>query len=304
VTMNWNIQAFLPTAVQEQFKSNVRKFILDIYRIVSLSGGSSRTPLRVMQNLTQGQGPARDASKLKENENVRVYIAQKLTRRMFKSLSTLMDEQKEAMIQDELADDFRFPLLPGSYLNMTNPSLEYVKFVCAVFTLAQEYKEELGVLRKNLLDLLGVNPFSPDGFFKNPCEPFKLCMVICQSCNSMRDFDFCRDVDLLPKESRRQSPRWLCGQCDAEYDRRAIEAALVECVRRFAAAFQLQDLRCGKCKQIKTDNLSKNCPCSGEYQLTSVKGEARRKLRTIVNVATLHNLHIVKEYAEFVLDTW
>jgi hypothetical protein len=105
----------------------------------------------------------------------------------------------------------------------------------------------------------------------------------------MQDFDFCRDPSLFPSQ-REVTPRWLCQNCGGEYDRTAIELALVAQVHDLERRFAQQDLRCGKCGQIRSDNLSRHCQCSGAYQLTMNKSDTRRKLRTMVNVAIVHNL--------------
>ena len=298
VAMNWNIESFLPPAVQTFFKLSIKQFIADMFRKKGLHAGVGRTPLRIVQALTQGgTDQLHDEEKKKESEAITAFISHHLTRNMLANLNKVLELQRDAMTQEIIPDEFRFPLLPGSHLHMSNPALEYIKFTCAVFALAKEFNLEVGVLKKNLLDLVNIREFSDDAIFRNPCEPLKLSMVICNVCNAMRDFDFCRDVDLLPSEpssSTRSAYQWKCASCHCEYDRTAIEAALINMVSRIVASFQLQDLRCSKCQQIKSDNLSIHCNCSGAYQLTQGKVEGRRKIRTIVNVATFHGLASLK----------
>ena len=47
-----------------------------------------------------------------------------------------------------------------------------------------------------------------------------------------------------------QAHQWTCKNCSNGYDLAAIEAQLVRAVRLKARAFQLQDLRCIKCRQV------------------------------------------------------
>jgi len=199
--------------------------------------------------------------------------------------------------------DFSFPILPGSHLNLANPPLEFIKSVCAIFAQAKEFTIEIGILKRNLLDLVGVREFSDEAIFRNPCEPLKLSMVICQHCNNIRDFDFCRDADLFPSNAR-SITKWKCLMCDCEYDRLAIEFALVDLVHRLEMNFAPQDLKCGKCRQLRSDNVSRHCLCSGTYQYTLNPVDIRRKLRTIVNVATVHNLPRLKDCAQMTLQNW
>ena len=48
--------------------------------------------------------------------------------------------------------------------------------------------------RRDLLKLIGVREFSEDAIFQDPCRSYILSEVICESCNSCRDIDLCRDL--------------------------------------------------------------------------------------------------------------
>ncbi|KAF8310468.1 DUF1744-domain-containing protein [Clavulina sp. PMI_390] len=304
ISSGWNIKAFLPPFVQAYFDEAVRNFILDRYRLHRKHSTSSRQPMRVI-NGTQGDGAAPvDIEKAQESDATKTYITSKLTRRLLSNVDDIMEEYKAALHEPEMPAEFRFPVLPGSHLHMTNPSLEYVKFLCAVLACAQEFKVEVGLLRRNLLDLVGVKEFSDEAQFRNPCDPFKLDMVICRSCNNMRSMDFCRDEDLLPSvedstaasssSAARRVARWHCLICSAEYDRGAIEASIIDAVRRLLTQYQVQDLKCAKCGQVRSDAMSAHCHCSGTYQVTLGKAEVRRKVKTITNVAIYHNLTLAR----------
>lgn len=297
VSMEWNIERFLPRAVQGYFRDVVKLFIVEMFKMKRQSGESGRTPLRVLQNLSQ-DGPQVDAVKQKEMEVTRTFIAQKLTRRMLRVVSQLMEEYREAMMDDDPEDGFTFPILPGSHLTFSNPCLEFIKSACATFGLAKEYSIEIGILKRNLLDLVGVREFADAAIFRNPCEPLKLPMVICQHCSSIRDFDLCRDVDLFPAtrtgggtSGGGGGTKWRCYVCECEYDRVALEFALIGLVHRLEVGFAPQDLKCVKCGQLRADNVSRACAgCGGGWGWTRSVGEVRRKLRTVVNVAMVHGM--------------
>ena len=292
ISSNWNINKFLPPAVQNHFRSVVRYFMTHMAKIRRDIEQSTRTPLRMVQNL----GPdttQRDGGKLKEIDDSKSFIAQKLTRRMLHVVSAIQEEHKKSIIEEGESANFAFPVLPGSYLHMSDPVLEFIKFTTAVFSLAQDYPIEIGLLKRNLLELVGVREFNDEAIFRNPCDPLKLSMVTCRYCDHIRDFDFCRDDELLPSSSLEQV-RWYCPDCNSEYDKTAIEFSLIQMLHRIERNFTQQDLRCSRCKQIQCDNVSRHCECSGGYTLTTSKADVRRKLRTIVNVAITHNLSRLK----------
>jgi DNA polymerase epsilon subunit 1 len=58
----------------------------------------------------------------------------------------------------------------------------------------------------------------------------------------------------------------------------SIEAQLVEMLQRRSLAYQLQDLVCGKCGEVKADNTQLICStCSGKFQTKILPDEFKRK---------------------------
>ena len=288
--MRWNIGQFLPNAIQPDFSSVVQYFIIELYKVRQKLNAASRVPLRILQN-GDPDSTQRDVAKMNETADTLEFISRKLTRRLLRAVEDIQARYNDALRNEEPtpADDFTFPTLPGSYLHFSNPPLEFVKFACSVFALAKEYHVEIGLLKRNLLDLIGVREFATEAAFRHPCEPLKLSNVPCRHCDVLRDFDFCRDPELLPNNMD-VNPKWLCMNCGGEYDKVAIEFALIDMTRELERAFAQQDLRCAKCQQIQSDNVSRYCKCSGSYQFTMNKTDVRRKLRTIVNVAREYSL--------------
>ena len=304
VEMRCNIETFLPPSIQRDFRSAVRYFLVEMFRVRQKSNGGSRAPLRIIEN-GMPDATQRDAGKVKELEASREFVSRRLTRKMLKTVGSVLERHRMAMMDEQVLATWEFPVLPGSHLHMTNPPLEFVKFICAVFSLSKEHQIEVGLLKRNLLELIGVREFATEATFQNPCEPLKLSNVPCRHCDSLRDFDFCRDSELLPTyrddsdgndrpRERERAPRWMCAACGGEYDRTMIEFSLIEMAFELERRFAQQDLRCTKCKQIQSDNVSKHCQCSGNYQLTISKADVRRRLRTMVNVARVHSLRQLK----------
>ena len=140
----------------------------------------------------------------------------------------------------------------------------------------------------------------------NPCLPFKVPMVLCRACNSIRgefallrvgeintltrafsssDLDLCRNVTLLVK-----GQPWTCGRCSTEYHRASIEALTIDALQRRMVSYQLQDLRCGKRRTMKSKNLCLHHLCAGEYRMLETRHELTRRMQVTANDAKFHGL--------------
>lgn len=294
IEMSWNIAHFLPLPIQPDFTTVVQYFIVEMYRIRSRLNEAARIPLRMIPNGTPDSTHPRNPQQKNETEVIKDFVDRRLTRKLLKTVGSIQARYRDAMLHEDTAEDWRFPTQPGSHLHFTNPPLEFVKFVCASFALARESRQELDVMRKNLLSMVGMRAFGNETAFRNPCEPLKLSNIPCRHCDMLRDFDFCRDEDLRPTGDRQPPHRWACQNCGGEYDRLAIEFSLINMLFAMERRFAQQDLRCGKCKQIQTDNVSRYCRCSGPYEQLLNNSDQRRRVRTMVNVAIVHQLTRLK----------
>lgn len=149
---------------------------------------------------------------------------------------------------------------------------------------------------------LTMHRFAPEAAFKNPALSYTL-PVTCQHCTTSRvldvrltlpysamtretdDVQLTRDADLLSLDDPQARKHWSCLRCGHVYDRSACEAALVEGVVRQMSTYQMQDLRCSRCKQIKSTNLAVHCECSGVFRTTEARGELLRRFRVASAVA-------------------
>ena len=287
VEMRWNIQRFLPPAIQGEFSDLVRYFLLEMYKAAQKEG--QHAPLRVLANGAP-DATQRDANKVRERDAVRDFISRRLTRKLFRAIENVQSRVRAA-VGDADAEALSFPLLPGSHLTLTEPAVELAKFACAVFALAKSSETEVGLLTRIALELVGVKAFGEAAAFRNPCAPLRLNGVPCRHCDALRDFDFCRDEDLLPRSGGEGlRPRWACARCGTEHDRTAVEFELIERVHALERAAAQQDLRCSRCAQVRADHVARVHDCGGSFQNTVNRTDVRRVLRTMVNVAIVHDL--------------
>lgn len=179
VELSWNVAAFLPAIVRERFAFVIADFVIQMDKIKRESDRGGRTPLRVIQNATH---TIPDEHKQDSLELLRKVVSHRLTQTLLTTVKELQDDRADL---DKRAL-FAFPETPGAHLRMTDPILEFIKMVCAALSLAADLRPDVTILKRNLLDMVGVREFAPEAAFRNPCIPFKVPMVVCKSCNLAR----------------------------------------------------------------------------------------------------------------------
>jgi hypothetical protein len=76
----------------------------------------------------------------------------------------------------------QFPVLAGSYLShddLGSPALAFVRTACHLLGLDAAVTDDVALLRRRLLKLLGVGEFGSAAQFREPCMSFRLPDVIC-----------------------------------------------------------------------------------------------------------------------------
>jgi DNA polymerase epsilon subunit 1 len=183
-----------------------------------------------------------------------------------------------------------------------------------------------------LLRLVGVREFDPLAAFVNPSLSLVVKDLVCPHCNFTTEVDLCSDLQLMeeqtllekqvaaaaaaaaaesagdPSSIQQQqqqlavgsgsSARWRCGQCQQGLDMAAVEGSLVQRVNNLSMAFQLQDLQCGKCKQVRADPMRETCACSGPWAFTESLPAHKHKLQPFLNVSKFYKLAYLQETVE------
>jgi DNA polymerase epsilon subunit 1 len=273
VTKKWNIEDYLPEVARVLFGKQTSAFVYKVYSF-------KREFPRDINSQIKEKNESNPDPRVKR---LQLYIKQELARKMLRIVPNLVRRQEEQNAHHDA--DMIFPQLAGSHLPMDNPALEYVKSVCAVLNLDPRIEDEVRILKRSALELVGgLSDFSSLAQFRNPCEYFKLTEVICAYCNYTTDLDFCRDKELMPRQGQTQA--WRCKGCYSEYDKRLIEDRMITQIQTWITASDLQDLRCNRCRTVKTENLMRQCnKCGSEYSKTLSKEELVRKIKVFQNVA-------------------
>ena len=324
IHMQWNIQQYLPVALHSEFLSTVAEFLDQIYKfrhhkqLVTPRPSSVTTAVASEESAgngsldgamdvttTNGSRNKTDRKTLELIAYKKKLISQQISRRLLRVFPEILVKKRESMKDPQTSFLYAFPRQPGSHLKLTNPVLELVKSIAAVFAIDTTIEREVRVLRKNLLDLIEIREFSPESLFENPCQSFVLRGVICSYCNYCQDLDFCRDPHLLPRIKKDTGKMvlgtWRCQECKEEYDREAIEESMVAIVERMVDQYQMQDLKCIKCRRVKADHLGEWCECSGRFVTVLGRNEYLKKMRVFENIAEFYGLVLLKEIVTWIL---
>lgn len=191
--------------------------------------------------------------------------------------------------------EHEFPHLAGSHLSQSElgtPALAFIRGITRLYSLDKSVLDQVVVLRRQLLRLVHVKEFGPDAAWRDPCMTVILPDVICSTCQDCQDLDLCRDPALNQHD-------WRCGACGTQRDVATLEARLVNYLRGMEDSYQLQDLRCQKCRTVTTEHLRRQCDvCSGSIQTSIDAKSIRAKVEVLRNIAEYHSMDVLKELSE------
>jgi DNA polymerase epsilon subunit 1 len=285
--MHWQLNKFLPIALQPIFHDWVVEFIEIMHKLKRPNVDGTPRPTQL---------PVRALGDDKEDK---IILSREFEKPLKRQIAGLIRRQKDEMLHPELASDYTFPSLPGSHIKFSNPVLQLVKSLMQVLSLDKNITLEARLLRKELLALFEVREFSREAKFENPSESLKMQQVTCENCTMARDLDFCRDEDLIPDSSFTSASRpWQCALCDAEYNRLDVEERLIAGVQGMVSEWATQDLKCGKCKTVRVNDFMEHCACSGEWVGVVGREETKRRLGVYRGVARFYGLRMLEDVVE------
>lgn len=137
--------------------------------------------------------------------------------------------------------------------------------------------------------------FSDKAEWKDTSVSYVIPQVICKACNH------CRDID-LGRDQYRSETSWLCPICNTSYDSAEMEMFLVDTINKKFLAYNLQDLKCKKCAQIKLENLILHCHCAGQFKPLISKDQLVKLIRTFHSLANIFNMLGLKELTTQILE--
>lgn len=256
--MHWQMASFLPEILQPIFGQWVVEYITLMHerkRPGPGQNGARATQLPIHASIFN--------SETEDQTTPGNVLAKSFSKPLQKQIVQLIKRQRTESLHEELLADWTFPTLPGSHLKLENPVLELVKSLMQVLSLDKTISLEARLLRKNLLHLFEIKEFSPAGSFTNPSTSCIIRALSCPECCVTRDIDLCRDSDSISAPDGSLAP--TCGNCGATFDRLLIEELLIREVMRCKMEWMTQDVKCKKCKKVRTNEFMEFCGCAGEW---------------------------------------
>jgi DNA polymerase epsilon subunit 1 len=227
-----------------------------------------------------------------ENAHFAISIFKDMEPMLVKRMKQLFRRYMDSSSNEDARTEFEFLLAAGSYQKLRNPILQLIKTLSAIFGLPQELSLEARVLRRQLLKIVDVREFSDEGVFKNPSTSLKVCQLVCKHCSYVCDMDLCRN-DFLVKMVDSQYT-FVCENCNQHYDRVELEERLVQELQRLMTLFQVQDLKCEKCKRIRESDLTDHCECSGAWMETLPRCEVSKKVQIYKDVSNFYDMELLQ----------
>lgn len=307
VTAHWEIENHLPKQTHYYFDFLINNFVLDTHKQIKARSAKEK----MADELTSSA--EHNNTENFENSPLKVDLNRSKKRNKIENLSLITTQFTQNVIQvadkiqktlsggdadQETKISSEFPILPGSHLRLNSPALEFVKMITHILGLDKSIESDVLVLKKGLLRFLRVPEFSKEAEFQPPSLSFILPDLLCSFCHMDRDVDLLRDTHFL--EDHQQ--RWACT-CGQPYDKDLIESRLVSILENKIMRYQLQDLQCNRCKQIKAETMDSICKnCSGKFKNTVEREELQTSLITFSNIAKAHEFEWLQDTVSFYLQ--
>ena len=289
VVSGWNIIHYLASEIaQEYFRIVIGRFSKEVYR-------------KKVLLLRQAAAEASDNMKDLENDDtpLPVKLTQFKRKMVSKQFSSYLTHAVADIMKDDNGDD-SFPQLPGSHLTLASPVLEFIKSVIIVLELDSDVDHEVQVMKKSLLSQVGIQEYSIEAKWQNPCASFVLPNVYCIECQESRDVDLC----ILPPPDEDQVRMWTCDECHTAYDSECIERRLLDIIEKKCIRYQLQDLRCTKTGRAAIRGLAHQSESSEEWKADLSGYDLLSELYILHNLARFYSLEWLLETTKGLLKAY
>lgn len=187
-----------------------------------------------------------------------------------------------------------FPQLAGSHLKLDNPALFYAKMIMEILSAHEEVEEEVRVLRRNLFRILNTSEFSRSAAdWVDPGAKLVLRDIVCQQCGVTRDVDLGVSI----------TPECECDEIDYHANKMLIERRLIDLVRKKIISWNIQDVACIRCNEVRVRDISSLCECSGKFACMESGRDYQDFFRTVRHLAKFYKMSVLMSTVDWMLGT-
>ena len=85
------------------------------------------------------------------------------------------------------------------------------------------------------------------------------------------------------------------------YDKEQIESSIIQMVRQRERMYQLQDLVCNRCNQVKAAHLTEQCECSGSFRCKESGSDFHKRIEIFLDIAKRQKFRLLEECISWIL---
>lgn len=306
IDMNWSLAEHLPEwcGARRSFTQVVANYVGAVWGSVAEGGGEVRrralTPATPDPNLPSPSpaSPQKDPLAPPHVAFARTLIQGQLSQKLFRITQEIQKRANKGRREEEEESSHSLLVPAVAEALRKTPALEFVKCVCKVLSLDTNVADQVHKLRRDLLKLVGVGEFSPEGRWAEPCLSYTLLELICRACNHCRNLDLCRDDH---QQFQDGAWVWLCPVCQTPYDTAEVEQQLVAVLNNTSLAHALQDLVCRSCDQVKQSNMSATCECGGDFGPLLPASALRERSEVFRAIATHYGMPLLLDAVQWLM---
>ena len=139
--------------------------------------------------------------------------------------------------------------------------------------------------------------FSPSAEWIDPGSKLILPDVVCHLCGVTKDVDL----------GIRINPECDCSEKEIKANLKTnlnqIERRLVDLIRRKLIGWNIQDVTCIRCNEVRVRDMSNLCECSGKFKVMEDGKSLQTLIRTVRSIAEFYSMNTLKSTMDWILGS-
>ncbi|CAE7695596.1 POL2 [Symbiodinium sp. CCMP2592] len=199
--------------------------------------------------------------------------------------------RRQERLRRRIEQRWAFPDVPGRRAPPGAIDFEALRAIIQVYKLEDSILDQVEQLRDLMCQKLRVSSFQQGLDFEKPCFPLILRDVTCDRCCVARHLD-------VTSHPHRAPGLWVCENCNGVYNKDGMEARLVDLFHSTIQAWHSQEIKCSKCRRLRTCQMQDFCECFGRWQVNFKESDFRLIIQILRSLTGPHSLHWLRETLE------